>query len=51
VQRLLGEQAAASFEVVNRPASRRRVNRLLHAIETSANALVARPSPGDTFRT
>jgi CHAD domain-containing protein len=51
VQRLLGEQAAASFEVVNRPASRRRVNRLLHAIEASANALVARPSPGDTFRT
>jgi CHAD domain-containing protein len=50
VQRVLGEQAAASFEVVNRPASRRRMNRLLHAIEASANALVARPSAGATFR-
>src|ERR1035437_4139718 len=51
VQRLLGGQAVASFEIVNRPASRRRVNRLLHAIDASANALVARPSPGDTDRT
>src|ERR1019366_10592203 len=39
VQRLLDEQAAASFEVVNRPARRRRVSRLLHAIEASAYAL------------
>jgi CHAD domain-containing protein len=50
-QRLLGEQAASSFEIVNRPASRRRMNRLLHAIEASARAMVARPSPRDTFRT
>ena len=47
MQRLLREQAAASYDLVTEPASRNRLQRVLGALEASARAMLPRrSSPG-----
>jgi CHAD domain-containing protein len=50
VRRLLDKQAATSYASVRRPASRRRLDAVLRAIQESAKAMVPQRPSGDTFR-
>jgi CHAD domain-containing protein len=51
LQGLLLAQATTSYEIIRLPANRRRVQRVLRAIQLSASAMAQQPSTGDTFST
>src|ERR1019366_410142 len=51
LQRLLLAQATAAYESIGLPAGRRRMHRVLRAIQASASAMAQPPSTGDTFST